>query len=160
MGVSPARTTNVKLPERPLPVDGNLPSKRSTYCNNKYPVNYENINYDNNNYSNIKDVIFNPTNKLTTYHQNVRGLGNKMGEFETHILPLLPQVICLTEHHLNNQEISNISINQYLLGAHYCRSRHKFGGVNIFVHESLIYSNIDVNRYCHEYDLKACALKI
>jgi hypothetical protein len=74
MGVSPARTTNDKLPERPLPVDGNLPSKRSTYCSNKYLKNYENNNYDNN-YSNIKDVIFNPSSKLTIYHQNVRGLG-------------------------------------------------------------------------------------
>ena len=74
-------TKNSKLSERPLPEDGNLPSKRS-------------------NYSNIKDVIFNPASKLTIYRQNVRGLGNKMGEFETHILPLLPQVICLTEHHL------------------------------------------------------------
>ena len=80
MVVSPARTTNSKLSERPLPDDGNLPSKRSNY--------------------NIKDVIFNSASKLTIYHQNVRGLGNKMGEFETHILPLLPQVICLTEHHL------------------------------------------------------------
>ena len=136
MGVSPARTTNSKLSDRPLPDDGNLPSKRS-------------------NYSNIKDVIFNPASKLTIYYQNVRGLGNKMGDFETHILPLLPQVICLTEHHLNNQQIGNISINQYLLGAYYCRSRHKFGGVNIFVYESIICSNIDVNRYCHEYDLEA-----
>ena len=82
-----------------------------------------------------------------------------MGEFEAHVLPLLPQIICLTEHHLSNQEIGNISINQYLLGAFHCRSSRKFGGVNVFVHESLTYSNTDVNRYCHDYDLEACALK-
>jgi len=123
-------------------------------------VIHENNNYGNNNYNNTKDIIFNPSSKLTIYHQNVTGLGNKMGEFETHILPLLPQIICLTEHHFSNQEIGNISINQYLLGAFYCKTSCKFGGVNVFVHESLTYSNIDVNRYCHDYDLEACALKI
>jgi len=160
MGVSPHRATNVKLPVRPLPVDGNLPSKRTSYGNNQYPEIHENNNYGNNNYSNTKDIIFNPSSKLTIYHQTVRGLGNKKGEFETHVLPLLPQIICLTEHHLSNQEIGNISINQYLLGAFYCRTSRKFGGVNIFVNESLTYSTIDVNRYCHDYDLEACALKI
>ena len=145
---------------RPLPVEGNLPSKRTSYWNNKYPEIYENNNYENNNYSNTKDIIFNRSSKVTIYHQNVRGLGNKMGEFETHVLPLLPQIICLTKHHLSNQEIGNISINQYLLGAFYCKSSRKFGGVNIFVHESLTYSNIDVNSYCHDHDLEVCALII
>jgi hypothetical protein len=135
MGVSPARATNNnKLLERPLPVDGNLPnlpSKRTSYRNNKYLKAYENNNFENNN--NIKNIISNPSSKLTIYLQNVRGLGNKLGEFEAHVLPLLPQIICLTEHHLSNQEIGNISINQYQLGAFHCRSSRKVGGVNILV---------------------------
>jgi len=91
MEVSPHRATNVKLLVRPLPVDGILPSKSTSYGINQYPVIHENNNYGNNNYNNTKDIIFNPYSKLTIYHQNVRGLGNKMGEFETHVLPLLPQ---------------------------------------------------------------------
>jgi hypothetical protein len=145
---------------RPLHVDGNLHGKRTNYWNNEHPEIHDNISYDNNISSNTKDIIFNPSSKLTIFHQNIRGLGNKMGEFETHVLPLLPQIVCITEHHLSNQEICNISINQYLLGAYYCRSSRKFGGVSIFVHESLTSRNIDVNRYCHNYDLEACALKI
>ena len=118
------------------------------------------INHKDNNYDNTKDNnITNHSRELTIYHQNVRGLSNKIHELEAHVLPLLPHIICLTEHHLSNQEIGNISINQYLLGAFYCRSSRKFGGVNIFVHESLTHTNIDVNRYCHDYDLEACALK-
>jgi hypothetical protein len=80
MGVSPAKPTNTKLLDRPKTVNGNLPIKRSS----------------------ISNIVYNPISKLTIYHQNVRGLGNKIGEFEAHILPLLPQVICITEHHLNN----------------------------------------------------------
>jgi hypothetical protein len=159
MGVSASRATNDKL-VRPPQVDGNLPCKGTSYWNNKHPEIHENFSYDNNNSNNTKDIIFNPSCKLTIFHQNIRVLGKKIGEFETHVLPRLPQIVCITEHQLCNQEIGNISINQYLLGAYYCRSSRKFGGVNIFVHESLTYLNIDVNRYCHVYDLEACALKI
>jgi hypothetical protein len=141
MGINPDRVINDKLLVRPLPVNGDLNDIK---------------NY----YSNRKDTILNPSSKLTIYYLNVRGLGNKMGEFEIHVLPLHPQIICLTEHHLSNLEADNISISRYILGAFYCRPRHKFGGVNILVHESLIYSNIDVNRYCHDYDLETCALKV
>jgi hypothetical protein len=108
----------------------------------------------------IKNISSSPYSELLIYHQNIRGLGNKIGEFETLVLPLLPQIICLSEHHLRTHEIGNISVNQYLLGAFYCRTNCKFRGVSIFVHESLTYSNIDVNRYCHDYDFEACALKI
>ena len=159
MGVSPARTANVKLPDRSLLVDGYLSGEMTCYWN-KSLVNNINKNNNNNNYNNKKDInIKTPYSELTIYHQNVRGLGNKVGDLETHILPLLPQIICLTKHHLSNLEIGNININQYLLGAFYCRSNHKFGGVNIFVHESLTYSTTDLNRYCYDHDLEACAIK-
>ena len=45
------------------------------------------------------------------------------------------------------------------MGAFYCRSNHKFGGVNIFIHESLTYSTTDLNRYCYDHDLETCAIK-
>jgi hypothetical protein len=80
MGVSPASLANVnqQLTRKPLPVVGDLPNKKSTYCNNKYRANYDN-NYGNNSNGNTKDTTFNPSRKLTIFHQNVRGLGKKNG---------------------------------------------------------------------------------
>jgi hypothetical protein len=77
------------------------------------------------------------TNKhLTVFHQNIRGLSSKTNELLETILPNLPHVICLTEHHLRKQEIENVSIAHYTLSAKFCRQKLKHGGTSIFVHES------------------------
>ena len=60
---------------------------------------------------------------------------------------------------LKEFEINNTRINQYNLGAYYCRVTRKLGGVGIFIHDTLPYTSIDLNEYCNEQDLEACALK-
>jgi len=74
-------------------------------------------------------------------------------------LECIPQVLCFTEHHLKEFEINNTCINNYNLGAYYCRKNRKFGGVGIFVHDTLSCTPIDLTKYCNEQDLEACALK-
>ena len=76
------------------------------------------------------------------------------------ILPNLPHVICLTEHHLRKQEIENVSIAHYTLGAKFCRQKLKHGGTSIFVHESLDFINIDLQSFCTEQDTEICAIKL
>jgi len=45
------------------------------------------------------------TNKsFTVFRQNIRGLRNKTNELLRSVLPKLPHVVCLTEHHLKEQE--------------------------------------------------------
>ena len=44
---------------------------------------------------------------IRVYHQNVRGLGTKSGEILGHLHPDYPQVLCLTEHHLNKLQIKH-----------------------------------------------------
>ena len=53
-----------------------------------------------------------------------------------------------------------IYINHYNLGAFYCRKTRKYGGVVIFIHDKLIYIIKDLNKYCNEFDLEVCALKL
>jgi hypothetical protein len=61
------------------------------------------------------------TGKLTLYHQNIRGLGNKSDEiFNLWSIPF-PHILCFTEHHLKDNEICSISINSYKLASYYCR---------------------------------------
>ena len=90
---------------------------------------------------------------------NIRGLRNKIEELITHLSNRVPHVLCFTEHHLKEFEINNTRINHYNLGAYYCRITRKLGGVGIFVHDTLSYTSIDLNEYCNEQDLEACALK-
>ena len=69
-------------------------------------------------------------------------------------------MICLTEHHIKAQEIENLSIDHYILGAKSCRQSLKHGGRGIFVHESLAFTNVDLQEFCMEQDIKKCAVKI
>jgi exonuclease III len=46
------------------------------------------------------------------------------------------------------------------LGASYCRQSHTHGGVGIFVHNTLSYSTINLNKVYNDYDLEACAIKL
>jgi hypothetical protein len=75
-------------------------------------------------------------------------------------LPDIPQIICITEHHLNEQEIESLLIENYTLGAKYCRHHLKQGESCIFVHESLAYSNIELLKFGKEQDLEICMIKI
>jgi exonuclease III len=68
--------------------------------------------------------------------------------------------LCLTEHHLKYLQIEKAHIENYNLGAHYCRKLHEKGGVAIFVHNSLRFSNIDIAQHCKEQDIEIHALKL
>jgi len=69
--------------------------------------------------------------------QNIRGLGQKAVELLTHLLPDFPHVMCLTEHHLKYLQLEKFHIENYNLGAQYCRQQCEKGGIAIFVHNSL-----------------------
>ena len=116
-----------------------------------------------NNNSRSQDNTISPitTNEyFTVFHQNIRGARDKTSELLGSILPILPHVVCLSEHHLRDHEIENLSIAHYTLGAKFCRKNLKQGGTGIFVHESLAFTNIDLQESCIEQDIETCAIKI
>jgi len=69
-------------------------------------------------------------------------------------------VICLTGHHSKEQEIETLSIDRYILGAKFRRQSLKYGDTGIFVHESLAFTNIDLQEFCMEQDIETCTVKI
>ena len=143
MGVSLVKVININfdtLLNRQQNKDSNIPPSTNSYFNSTLHEN--------------------STDKLRIYHQNIRGLHNKVDELTTHWLNHFPHLLCITEHHLRDFEIGNIYINHYNLGAFYCRKSQKYGGVGIFIHDTLTYSNIDLNKYCNEFDLENFALKL
>ena len=66
-------------------------------------------------------------------------------------------MVCLTEHHSKEQEIETLSIDHCTLGAKFCRQSLKHGGTGIFVHESLAFTNIDLQEFCIEQDIEMCS---
>ena len=94
------------------------------------------------------------------FHQNVRGLLHKSEELVSFLSPDFPQVLSLTEHHLKHSEIDFMCMDQYKLGAKFCRESLKNGGVSVFVHDTLQCTNINLAVFCKEQDIEACAVRI
>ena len=66
----------------------------------------------------------------------------------------------MLEHNLKEQEIEILSTDHYILGAKFCTQNLKHGGTGIFVHESLAFTNIDLQEFSMEQDIETCAVKI
>ena len=97
---------------------------------------------------------------FTVFHQNMQGLKNKIDELMLTIDSEMPHLICITEHHLNYTEIDVAYIPNYNLAAKYCRTSLKCGGVCIYIHKNLKYTNINLLKYCKEQDLEIVAVNL
>ena len=71
-----------------------------------------------------------------------------------------PYSIPHTEHHLNDYELAYTNIQNYTLGANYCRKNLKQGGVCIYVHESLKFYNINLRKYSKEQDIEIAVTQL
>jgi hypothetical protein len=90
----------------------------------------------------------------TVYHQNTRDLSNKTEELLSFLSPHFPQVLCLTKHHLKDSEICFTWIDQYKLGAKFCRKSFKNCELSIFVHDTLQCTNINQMNFVMKKTLK------
>jgi hypothetical protein len=99
------------------------------------------------------------TSPLLIFHQNIRGLCNKIDEFYLLWSSNLPHILCFTERRLCNEEINSIYINPFNLGAKYYRINRKYGGVSIFVHETISFTSIDLSKFCNDQDIEICTVK-
>jgi exonuclease III len=99
-------------------------------------------------------------NSLNLFHQNICGLKHKIDELYSSLYPDLPHVLCITEHHLNRTQLLGTGIDNYILGANYCRRNSINGGACIFIQNSMTFTQVDIKNYCSDYDMGACAPKI
>jgi hypothetical protein len=84
----------------------------------------------------------------------------KIDEFVLSIVSEMPHLICLSEHHWKCNEIDVVHISDYKLGAKYCRTSLKCGGVCIYIHKNMQYSNINLLKYCKEQDIEIITVKV
>ena len=113
-------------------------------------------------YRSTRDINLPSLNRgyLKIYHQNVRSLRWKTHELVSHLYPDLPHILCLTEHHLNTMELTHVTLENYTIGAQFCRSHFEKGGVVMYIHNTLKSTNIDLSTYCKEKDIEIYAVKL
>jgi hypothetical protein len=66
-----------------------------------------------------------PKGPLRIYHQIIRRIKGKINERMIHLSKMTLDIICLTEHHLNESEIEVTYLPNYKLGAKFCRKKMK-----------------------------------
>jgi exonuclease III len=106
-----------------------------------------NNTHDIHNQSNKKPTVStqnkNTLTILTIFHQNICGLLNKIEGLLNSLAQTQPQIICISEHHLNDDEPEGTTLHSYTLQAKFCRRTHKCGGVCIFIRDNIHYTNIN-----------------
>jgi len=140
----------------------NLNSKRGVNDSGNIDTNYQSsifFNYSKLSSHNVdKNSTHSPINlsdnlkpnNFKILHQNMRGIFHKTDEFLTSVTHTLPHVLCLTEHHLWADELKNINLGQYTLGAHYCRQSYRQGGVSIYVSIDIQFHPINLDHFNKE----------
>jgi len=79
--------------------------------------------------NNLTKKVSNTQNKnsLTAFHQNICGLLNKK-ELLHFLTRNSPQIICITEHHLIDEDLEGVTtLHSYTSGAKFCRRTHICG---------------------------------
>ena len=96
---------------------------------------------------------------LRICHQNICGLGSNTNDLRVSFHPDLSYILCLTEHHLRQFQIQHVTMDDYNLGAEFSRPTFHKEGVCIFIQKHFPYSIINIEKFCKDEDLEACALK-
>jgi hypothetical protein len=94
---------------------------------------------------------------IKIYHQNIRSF-KKQNKWTCHLHVDLRHIACLTEHHLHHDELASLCIENYALGAYYCRKTKHKGGACMFIHNSITFTNLNIDNYCLEQDNEVCAI--
>jgi hypothetical protein len=65
------------------------------------------------------------SNSVHIFHQNIRGLRNKADELLSsfEIDGISPHILCLSEHHMDEQDLLHLALPGYVLGSCFYRQK-------------------------------------
>jgi hypothetical protein len=94
-----------------------------------------------------QDRTVHSCNSLQIFHQNIRGLRSKTTECinSLQLDDINPQVLCFSEHHMEQQDLLHLTLPGYILGSNFCSQNLQTGGVCIFVCKDLYFSKIVIS---------------
>lgn len=78
---------------------------------------------------------------ITWDHQNIRSLHNHKDELDAIFREgnFIPHCICLNEHPMKDNEITDFSLPRYNRAAKFCSNKYQKGGVCILTRNDIIY---------------------
>lgn len=96
--------------------------------------------------------------KIICIHQNMCSIKNKKIQLESQLVLTQPNIVCLSEHWLRQDEISSCHFQNYTLASHYCRNTTSGGGVCIYVKDNLTFKVINIEKWCQDKVFEACCI--
>lgn len=98
---------------------------------------------------------------LSVLHVNVQSITNKVCDLDTSLRTHPHDILCVSEHWLQNEFLETICIPNFHLITSYCRKgSNKHGGVAIFSRSNVCLKAIDVSTFCSQVNAEFCAAEI
>ena len=92
-------------------------------------------------------------------HLNIHSLKNKVHGLEGFLDKERPDIECLTEHHVGDQERKTIHFENFNEGSIYCTARKSKGGTAIYLNKGITSREINVSDLAFEGDIELCVVK-
>lgn len=98
---------------------------------------------------------------FSVLHVNVQSLLNKIDELHLALDDNSFDILCVSEHWLNYENLKMINLPNYCLVSSFCREgRNRHGGVAIFTSANCILKSIDVTKFAISIHAELCAAEI
>lgn len=85
---------------------------------------------------------------VSMFHYNIQGVSNKEDMLMLYLSDKKFNILCLTEHWLNSNDLNCLHLRDYKLVSSFCRNENIHGGVAIFALIGEDCFSLDVDKYC------------
>lgn len=96
---------------------------------------------------------------IRIFHQNICGVKSNGELLEIHLQCESPDIVCLSEHNLTNEQFTSFLLSGYSNVSAFCRKERQKGGVCILANEKLHFEHVDVSKFCDEHTCQLSAAK-
>nr|CAI5855206.1 unnamed protein product [Callosobruchus analis] len=102
----------------------------------------------------------NPKTCFSAFHINIQGITDKTDKLSLFLDDYPFDVLCFSEHFLNQGCLNQIHIPGYMLACYYCRSVRERGGVCIFIKNNIKFKPLCFKEFNTERDSEFCGLDL
>lgn len=93
-------------------------------------------------------------------HINVRSLLNKVDELHLILENYKTDILCISEHWLSSEDLSNIKIDNFKIMSAFCRDKGEHGGVAIFSNNQIELKSVDCSEFCIPRHAEFCCVEL
>jgi len=97
---------------------------------------------------------------LKIINVNIQSLSNKVNQINLLLQNVKVQVMCLTEHWVSEENMSNINFTDYLIAASFCRKQYIHGGVLLLVNQNVPTKPLNISSYSIEKHIEICGIQL